>query len=156
MIRYRIHLVYFTPKFLFFPLYRGQFSSWGKNFRLLYTGVHFTLSTLYRLFYKDLTRKRPGLKFLSALARCPLSSMSTLDRFYCILIKPWKLWISCLPTLQQWSRDRNLEPIVSKIASKIIQENFDNTYKKSCSLLSPFFSKFFFDEGGWSPDAINR
>ena len=33
---------------------------------------------------KDLTRKRPGSKFLSIVARCLLSSKFALDRFYCI------------------------------------------------------------------------
>ena len=57
------HIVYFSPKMLVCLLYRGELSPWGQ----------------------PLTRKRPGPKFLSALAGCPLQSMCALDRFYCII-----------------------------------------------------------------------
>ena len=46
------------------------------------------------------------------------------------------------------------ELIVLKIALKVVSENVYNTYKKSHSLLLPFFShNFSFD---YPPDAINR
>ena len=48
---------------------------------------------------------------------------------------------------------------VLKIVSKVVQEDFSSTYKKSYWLHLPFFSRIFLRIGGWytpPPDAINR
>ena len=71
-----------SEKFGLSPLQKSSFLQ-CKISCPLYTGVHFRVSALQRLFQEDLTRKGPGPNFLSALVRCPLQSMSALDRFYC-------------------------------------------------------------------------
>ena len=66
-----------------------------------------------------------------------------------ILKKPRKSWISCTPPLQYWLSERPSEMLKFL---KIVQEDFDNTCKKSYWLRSPsFFKNIITIRGGTSP-----
>ena len=61
------------------------------------------------------------------------------------------------PIMVTWQAPRGDK--ASKIISKVVQKDFDNTSKKSSWLHLPFFSRIFFRLGGGGttpPDAINR